>query len=126
MLSAGVVSAPVEAADHYEEQLQWLTKIVSDIDDHQATIITYKDLVESSGRTLRHLTRLLDLKSPLQSTYTTTSYTEKRGTGDPGPHIHAGKIKQNIDRSIDPRVKPFLPELVTLYESFLRRKHDET
>jgi len=119
MLEADVVSSPDHAVEHYIGQLTWISGLASQIEFENATFTTYEQLIQNTDEVLSGLRRFLDLEAPLRPEYSTMQSTGVYGVGDPGPHIHAGTVKTDIDRDIDPRVEPYLEETRRVFDDCL-------
>ena len=119
MLEAEVVPSPEGAVEHYIRQLTWVSRLTSQVEYESTAFLTYDNIVHKTDEVLDGLGEFLDLKKPLRSEYNTMESTDVYGIGDPGPHIHAEEVKKDIDRTLDPRVEPYLTETRSLFNDCL-------
>jgi hypothetical protein len=106
--SLDYIQEPEQAVDHYEAQLQWVREVARSTDSQRWTYVTYAELTQNTEAVFNRLERKLNLTTPLSERYETTRHTGEAGTGDIGPHIAAGRIKRNIKRQMDERMRPYL------------------
>jgi hypothetical protein len=110
MIRNEVVVEAEDACQHYVQQIEWVHRLSETLPAERWTFTTYSELTQESHSLLRRIESFLGLSSPLSERYDTNRHTGTRGVGDSSPHIVAGYIKQNIDREIDPRIRPYLDE----------------
>ena len=106
----GHTFSPERAREHYIGQIKWMQATAQRLDPTRWTFVTYQDLVEETAQVFERLERFLGVDEPMTETYRTTRFTGVRGVGDAGTHIESGRIKRNIDRTVDRRIRPFLRE----------------
>ena len=111
-----MIKSPVQARDHYLQQLQWIQRMTNHILPDRWTYTTYERLIDNTDEELLRLTQFLDLKVPLEKKYSTLSTTGITGLGDPGPNIHTGVILKSIKRSIDQRIEPYIKSARQAYD----------
>lgn len=125
MIRNEVVSGAEEAYRYYAQHMGWIRRLSLELPSEQWTYTTYTGLTEDSDAVLERIGSFLELSVPLSERYETNQYTGTPGVGDPGPHIEAGHIKCNIDRDMDPRVRPYVDRAWEQFESCLQRLQEE-
>jgi hypothetical protein len=112
-----VVSGAEEAYRHYVQQMEWIHQLSQGLPAEQWTHTTYSELMQKSDAVLARIASFLELSAPLSKHYETNRYTGTPGIGDPGPHIEAGCIKRDIDRDVEPRVRPYVERAQERFET---------
>lgn len=118
--SLDFIREPSQASDHYGAQLKWMRDVARCVDPERWTYTTYAQITQETATTFRRLERCLGLSTPLSERYETTRHTGKAGIGDSGPYIGAGRIKQDIERSMDERVRPYLDRARAEFQTCLQ------
>jgi len=93
-----------ESVDYYVERLDSLTRMARSLPAHApAAFIQYEDMVENPRELLSRLQSTLEIEPAFSETYRLHEFTGK--SGDPGPNILSGRI-----RDTGPLAHPDLPK----------------
>jgi hypothetical protein len=120
------IQSPEQAYEHFAEQVDWVRAMGEFVPADRWTYTTYSGLTQNTDQELSRLESFLELSTPLSERYETNRYTGVPGVGDSGDHIEAGYIKRDIDREIDPRIRPYLSRAKEKFEDCLYALREES
>lgn len=123
------ISDAAVAVDYYVGRLKRL-EAYSEFLGPRAALVEAEVLTSDTEAILAGLTRFLGLASPLSPSYEQFRLTGKRGLGDMGPNIHAGRVLRDDERRRSDDVLDIpdaeMARAVAVYETLLpawRERH---
>ena len=96
----------------YSDRVAQLTSILQAIGPGTGAWFGYEDLLENPTETLAHLTRFLDLETPLPETFPAASGPLRLKYGDISGNVGAGKLVKPTEAPPEPDPAVFDSELV--------------